>query len=253
VDLPFITDPFFYLVAVPAVLLVGISKSGFGMGFGALATPLMAMAVTVPQAAAIMMPLLSVIDVLGIRALRKDLDKELLKFLLPWGLLGTVIGAVLFGLLNPKLVAGIVGIFTLLALAQRYFYPPTAMSKPPPRWVGAILTTASGFTSFVAHAGSPPISAYVLPMRLSPLVYASTMNHLFFFINLAKWGPYAFLGLLNMRNLATSLVLLPLVPIGVWTGVRLAKRISPALFYKLVYSGLFLTGLKLVWDGFFKA
>ncbi|MFZ9298522.1 MAG: sulfite exporter TauE/SafE family protein [Hylemonella sp.] len=252
-DLPFITDPYFYLVAVPAVLLVGVSKSGFGMGFGSLATPLMAMSITVPQAAAIMMPLLSAIDLMGIRALRKDLDKQLFKFLLPWALLGTVIGAVLFGLLEARVVAGIVGIFTLLALAQRFFFPPSAISKPPPRWAGAILTTTSGFTSFVAHAGSPPISAYVLPMRLPPLVYASTMNYLFFFINLAKWGPYALLGLFSVRNLLTSLVLMPLVPLGVWLGVGLARRISPELFYRLVYFGLFLTGCKLVWDGFIKA
>lgn len=252
-DLPFITDPFFYLMAVPAVLLLGISKSGFGMGFGALATPMLAMSVTVPQAAAIMMPLLTVIDLFGIRALRKELDKPLLKFLLPWGLLGTLIGAVLFTLLAPRVVAGIVGIFTMLALAQRFFFPPTAISKPPPRWMGAILTTASGFTSFVAHAGSPPISAYVLPLRLPPLVYAATMNYLFFFINLAKWGPYAMLGLFDARNLSTSLMLLPLVPLGVASGVRLARRIAPALFYKLVYTGLFLTGLKLIWDGFFRA
>jgi len=252
-DLPFNTDPFFYLVAIPAVLLVGISKSGFGMGFGALATPLMAMSVSVPQAAAILMPLLSAIDLLGIRALRKDLDKKLLHFLLPWALLGTVIGAVLFGLLDAKLVAGIVGVLTLLALAQRFFFPPRPDSPPPPRWAGAILTTATGFTSFVAHAGSPPISAYVLPLRMPPLVYAATMNYLFFYINLAKWGPYALLGLFSVSNLLSSLVLLPLVPLGVWIGVRMARRISPTLFYRLVYTGLFLTGSKLVWDGFFKA
>ena len=39
--LPIITDPLFYAVAVPAVLLMGLSKSGFASGFGALATPLM--------------------------------------------------------------------------------------------------------------------------------------------------------------------------------------------------------------------
>ncbi len=43
-SLPVISDPFFYAVAVPAVLLLGISKSGFGAGFGSLAVPLMALA-----------------------------------------------------------------------------------------------------------------------------------------------------------------------------------------------------------------
>ena len=92
-NFPLITDPYFYLVAVPAVLLLGVSKSGFGTGFGALAVPLMAVAVTVPQAAAILMPVLLVMDLLGITALRKELDARLLRFLLPFGLLGTLICA----------------------------------------------------------------------------------------------------------------------------------------------------------------
>ncbi len=52
-----------------------------------------------------------------------------------------------------------------------------------------------------------------------------------------------------MRNLSTSLVLLPLAPMGVWVGVRLARRIDPVLFYRLLYLGMFLTGSKLLWDG----
>jgi uncharacterized membrane protein YfcA len=41
-----------------------------------------------------------------------------------------------------------------------------------------------------------------------------------------------------------------LVPVGVWLGVRVARRIKPELFYRLLYIGMFLTGCKLVWDGF---
>ena len=55
---PLIHDPAFWAVAVPAVLMMGLSKSGFLGGFGALAVPLMSLAVPVPQAAAIMLPLL---------------------------------------------------------------------------------------------------------------------------------------------------------------------------------------------------
>lgn len=250
VSFPLITDWYFYAVSVPAVLLLGISKSGFGAGFGSLAVPMMALAVTVPQAAAILMPVLLVMDLLGIAALRKDYDRALLRFLLPSGLVGIVIGALLFKVLPANIVAGIVGVFTLLFLAQRLLFPPHADSAPPPRWVGAVLTAASGFTSFVAHAGGPPITAYVLPLKLRPVVFAATMSWFFFFINLAKWLPYAWLGLLDWRNLATSLVLLPLAPVGVWVGIRMARRINPRLFYQLIYLGLLLTGVKLVWDAF---
>lgn len=196
-----ITDPYFYAVTVPAVLLLGISKSGLGAGFGSLAVPMMALAVTVPQAAAILMPVLLLMDVLGITAFRKDFDHTLLRFILP------------------------------------------------PKWLGAVLSTLSGFTSFVAHAGGPPINAYVIPLKLSPIRFTATMAFFFFVVNLCKWIPYAWLGLLDMRNMSTSLVLLPFAPIGVWIGVHWARRISQVLFYRLLYVGMLLTGLKLVWDG----
>jgi uncharacterized membrane protein YfcA len=245
---PFITDPYFYVVTVPAVLLLGVSKSGFGAGFGSLAVPMMALAVSVPQAAAILMPVLLLMDVLGMAAFRKDFDLKLLKFLIPCGLVGIVVGALLFKMLDARVVAGIVGVFTLLFLAQRLLFPPKADSAPPPRWLGAILTATSGFTSFVAHAGGPPVNAYMIPLRLSPIRFTATMAFFFFVINLSKWVPYAWLGLLDWRNLATSLVLLPIAPIGVWVGVRLARRISQVLFYRFLYAGMFLTGVKLLWD-----
>lgn len=248
VDFPLITDPFFYAVAIPAVLLLGISKSGFGAGFGSLAVPVMALSVTVPQAAAILMPLLLVMDLLGVAAYRRNFDVTFLKFLLPFGLLGTLVGALLFKLLEARMVAGIVGGFTLLFLAQRLLFPPRPDSAPPPKWLGAVLTVTSGFTSFVAHAGGPPLSAYVIPLRLSPIQFTANMAVFFFVINLSKWIPYAWLGLLDLRNMATSLVLLPLAPLGVWIGVRLARRISPVWFYRILYVGMLLTGIKLLWD-----
>ncbi len=244
-----ITDPFFYAVAVPAVLLMGISKSGFGAGFGSLAVPLMALAITVPQAAAILMPVLLLVDLLGLAAFRHRFDRDLLKFLLPFGIIGTVVGTLLFKVLDSHWVAGIVGGCTLLFLAQRLLFPPRPDSPPPPKWLGAVLTTLSGFTSFVAHAGSPPLNAYVIPLRLAPMTFTATMAFFYFVINLSKWIPYAWLGLLDAQNMSTSLVLLPLAPVGVWMGVRVAKRINPILFYRLIYFGMFLTGCKLLWDG----
>jgi uncharacterized protein len=251
-NFPLITDASFYAVAIPAVLLMGMSKSGFGAGFGSLAVPLMALVITVPQAAAIMMPLLLVMDLLGISAYRKDFDKRLLKFLIPCGLVGTLVGTLLFKLIPSQLVAGIVGVITLAFLAHKLLPTQARVADNTPRWVNAILIATSGFTSFVAHAGGPPFNMYMLAQRLSPVVFTATAAYFFFFVNLSKWIPYAWLGLLDLRNFATSLVLMPLAPIGVWIGVRIARRIQPMLFYRLVYLGMFLTGCKLVWDGFFK-
>jgi len=249
VNLPVLADPAFYAIAVPAVLLMGLAKSGFLGGFGSLAVPLMALTVPVPQAAAIMLPLLFVMDVAGLQKMWRERDAALLRLLVPAGLIGTVVGTVLFGLLSPKTVAGIVGAMTLLFLAQRLVFPPRPDAPPPSRPLGFVLGIASGFTSFVAHAGSPPISAYVLPLKLPPIRFAATMAVFFATVNLSKWLPYAWLGLIDMQNMSTSLLLLPLAPVGVWLGVWATRRIASTWFYRLAYSGMFLTGAKLLWDG----
>jgi uncharacterized protein len=155
-------------------------------------------------------------------------------------------------MLSPSAIAGIVGVITLLFLAQKLLFPPNATSKPTPRWLGMILTITSGFTSFVSHAGGPPFNAYMLSQKLSPVVFTATAAYFFFIINLSKWIPYAWLGLLDTRNFATSLALLPFAPLGVFVGVKIARKIKPDLFYRLIYLGMFLTGCKLVWDGFVK-
>ena len=244
-----ITDPWFYAVAVPAVLLMGLAKSGFLMGFGSLATPLLALTLPVPQAAAIMLPLLLVMDITGIQQLWRERDRELLRLLLPAALLGTVVGTLLFGLLSVKTVTGVVGGLTLLFLAQRLVFPPRKDAPPPPKAVGFVLAVAGGFTNFVAHAGSPPLSAYVLPLRLDPIRLTATMAVLFTAINLSKWIPYAWLGLLDHRNLVTSLALVPLAPLGVWLGIWATRHIAPGWFYRIAYTGMFCTGVKLLWDG----
>jgi uncharacterized protein len=247
-----ITDPWFYVFAVPAVLLLGLSKSGFAAGFGSLAVPIMALSVPVPQAAAIFLPLLLAMDILGQHALWQHIDRQFIKFLIPFGLLGTVVGTVTFKYVDSNTVAGIVGIFTWLFLAQRLLFSPKPGDAATPKWVGALLTITSGFTSFVSHAGGPPVNAYVIPMRMAPLVFTATMGSYFMALNLSKWVPYVYLGLFDAKNLWTSLVLLPLAPVGVYSGIALAKRISAKAFYNFIYLGMFLTGGKLIWDGFLK-
>ena len=83
-----ISDPFFYAVAIPAVLVMGVSKGGFGSGLGIMATPMVALAVPTPQAAAIMLPILLVMDVTGLAAYRGTFERRNLGLLLAGGIAG---------------------------------------------------------------------------------------------------------------------------------------------------------------------
>lgn len=110
-------------------------------------------------------------------------------------------------------------------------------------------STLSGFTSFVSHAGGPPMMIYLLPKQLEKAVLVGTLTILFTVINYTKLIPYALLGQLSADNLATAAVLAPIAPLGVKLGAWLHDRIDEKLFYRLSYGFLLLTGLKLSWDG----
>jgi uncharacterized membrane protein YfcA len=247
--LPLITDPTFYAVAIPAAVLVGIGKSGVAGGFGILAVPLLALVMPVPQAAAIVLPLLTVGDFFGLAALIRERDRALLWILLPAGLAGTVLGYLLFDVLSPKTVSAVLGLMTLLFLAQRAWSRAGTEARPVPKAFTALAGVVSGVTSFVAHAGGPPISIALLPMRLAPAVFAATTTVFFTVLNASKWLPYAWLGLIDATNMLSALALAPFAVLGVWAGVKLLRRLPAMWFYRLVSAGLLVTGVKLTWDG----
>lgn len=243
-----IDDPSFYAVAVPAALLVGLGKAGIGGGLGMLAVPMMALSVTVPQAAAIVLPLLTVGDLFGLAALVRQRDRALLRVLLPTGLVGIVIGLLLFNVTSPRAMGALVGVIALLFVAQRLLFKPPEQPRVMPRWAVALAGMVSGITSFAAHAGGPPISMVLMPMKLAPMTFAATGAVFFAAINASKWLPYAWLGLIDRTNMSTALLLAPCAAAGVWLGVHLLKRIAQVWFYRLVSVGLFVTGVKLVSD-----
>jgi hypothetical protein len=250
--LPFIADPWFYLLAIPAVLLTGISKGGFASGAGNMLMPMMSLAVPAPVAAGIALPLLCAMDVSGVKAFWRKWDGREMRALLPWSVVGVALGGLAFGLLSDRAITAMVGIVTLLFLARTLWLARRGTgpaAAPHDRLKAAVCGAASGFTSTIAHAGAPPLAVYLYPRRLDRQTMAATTVVFFGVVNYAKLVPYALLGNLSVGNLATSLVLLPLAPAGVYLGIWMQRHVSDALFYRVLYALLLVTGVKLTWDG----
>lgn len=90
---------------------------------------------------------------------------------------------------------------------------------------------------------------YLLRRPLDRTDFVGTTVLFFAVVNYVKLVPYGWLGQLDATNLATSLVLAPLAPLGVAIGVYLHRRVSDRLFFGVVYVLLFLVGLRLMWEG----
>jgi uncharacterized membrane protein YfcA len=200
----------------------------------------------------IALPVLCVMDVAGLRAWWGQWSVREMRAILPAGLLGILIGTLTFHLFSARGISLMLGLLTLGFLARRVWQRLRGLLPPPaaPNRVKAwLFGTASGFTSTLAHTGGPPLAMYLYPLRLERQVLAATTTVFFGVMNYTKLLPFWGLGLLDWTNILTSLVLIPVAPVGVHLGIRLQKRISDHAFYNTVYILLAITGTKLVWDG----
>ena len=244
-----IDDPWFYVTAVVAVLIVGIAKGGLGGGIAVVGVPLMAMTVSPVQAAAVLLPILMVMDVLALRAYWGRWDVANLRVLLPASLVGTLLGFLTAGLLSPDGLRVLVAAIALV-YALRHFSATQLEPRAAEPLAGSVWGALSAFTSFSVHAGGPPLQAYLLPQAMARTRFQATSVVFFFVVNWSKVGPYAWLGQWTADNLVTSAVLLPLAPLGVSMGRRLHDRVDDRLFFLMVHIGLLLIGVKLLYDVF---
>ncbi len=246
---PVISDPIFYLAAVVAVTFLGLAKGGFS-GVGLVATPLLALAVPPVQAAAILLPILLLQDVISVWVYRRDWDAWNLKVMLPGAVIGVGAAWLLAAHVPSSHVRLAIGLIALAFVLNRWFGEGLAAApRRPSAFLGFICGAGSAFTSTLAHAGSPPFQIHVLPQKLPKMTFVGTATMFFAASNVMKIAPYFALGQLSTENLAISAALLPLAVATNFLGIWLVRRTPTELFYRIAYVLVFLISLELIRAG----
>jgi len=248
-SLQILHDPWFYVAAIPVVFITGMSKGGFGPGTGLLALPLLSLVVPPLQAAAITLPVLCAMDLAGLWSYRKTWDRTNMAIILPGALLGVLVGTLTAGWVSNRGVEIIIGAVAVAFVLHKWLGRQSPQAAPPQIGRGLFWSGLSGFTSFIAHAGGPPLSVYLLPQRMDKTLFVGTNVIFFAVINYVKLVPYAWLGQFSSVNLGTSLILMPIAVVGVYIGIWLHKFVDEALFYRIIYGLILACGVKLLADG----
>ncbi len=239
----------FYLVAVPAVIVLGLSKGGFA-GLGSLATPMLSLVISPVRAAAIVLPILIVQDWVSVWAFRRDFSPRNLLILIPSSMIGVAAGWLLAARVSEDAVRLAVGLISIAFVV--YMLVRDRLGRAPverPSLPGGVLWgSLAGFTSFISHAGSPPFQVYVMPQQLKPRVFAGTATMFFAAVNLIKVPPYFLLGQFSRDNMAISAALIPLAVLSTLAGVWLVRRVSADRFYAIILIITFAIGVKLTYD-----
>lgn len=244
-----LTDPLFYLVSIPAVLLYGIAKGGFGGAVAVLSVPMMALVMSPTQAAAILLPILVVMDILVVKTYWGVFDRQALRLLLPGAVVGIGVGYYTADSMNDDHMRILIGVLSLFFGIQSLIRQHSRPKSEHEVVAGTAFGALAGFTSFSIHAGGPPFAMYLMPRKLTPLLYAGTAGIFFAVVNAIKLIPYTLLGQFTMDNLVYSLLLVPLAPLGVMLGHYLVKRSNPVAYYNIISFFLVVVGSKLLWDG----
>lgn len=246
-----LADPWFYAAAIPAVILVGLSKGGLGGAMGFVGVPMMALVMSPVQGAAILLPILCLMDVVSLWTWRGVYDRTTLAIMLPGAVVGIALGWLTAAMVTPGMVRLIVGTVAIVFVGRWLWQLARRRAALPARHgrvAGAFWGTVAGFTSFVAHVGGPPYQVYALPLRLDPKVFAGTSVIFFAITNALKLIPYFALGQFDTTNLTASAVLMPIAPFGTLAGAWVVRRMRPEVFYPFSYLTVAVIAVKLLYD-----
>lgn len=246
-----LSDPFTIIVACLAVIVVGMAKGGFA-GFGTLGAPLLALALPPAVAAAILLPILLVQDVISVWSFRKTWDRWIVGWMLPGAALGVLGGWMFAAHVHEDQLLTALGAITAFFGAYRLWIERggrIVAASTSPGWVGSVFGMVMGLTSQIAHAGGPPFQMWVAPRRLPHESFVGTGAVLFAAVNWMKVPSYLALGTLNGQTFSAAALLIPLAIASTLVSVRVVRRMDSTRFYTLVYWLMVGLGLKLMWDG----
>lgn len=244
-------DLTFFALAIPAVIFAGVSKSGFGSGAAFAATPILALVLPPSAAIGLMLPLLMLVDVASLRPYWRKWHWPSAKVLLIGAVPGVALGALLYRFTDPdlfRLFIGAIAIGFVLYQGALKLRLIRFSARPFGPTGGMVAGLAAGFTSFVSHAGGPPVAIYMLATGLPKTTFQATTVLIFWAINIMKFIPYAALGIFTWETFRADLMLAPFALLGAWLGVKAHHMVPERLFFGLTYVMLTLTGAKLIWD-----
>ena len=239
-----------YVTLIIAFLgfMIGLAKGGFG-GFGALLTPILSLVLPVASAVGVLLPMLMVGDVFALRMYWQEWDTDLLKRMLPLGIVGALIGTFLLSSLPPNVLRIALGIFVLIVVAYRYASDRIKSMEYQPRpWHASLAGLLAGTASGMFNGGGPPFNSYLLLKKVSARPFIATGAIYFAVLNLIKVPGFLYTGVLDLPLLLSLWWVFPFIPIGIWVARRTLTRISPSAFERIITLLLIFSSLWLFWQ-----
>lgn len=255
---PGVPLPLFWIFVGLAIIVQGISKSGFAGGAGILALPLMMLVMPVDKVAATLLPLLILCDMNAIYHHRHNKDWSRIRSIALPCLIGIVLGAGVWWWIGEegvesygraiKTFVGIIAILFAFYIAMKEAALHWVEQYTPGRKSAWLTGVSAGFCSTIAHAAGPIIGLYMFAQGMGKSLFVGTTAWTFTLINLTKLPFYLGVGLIRKDVLLFDLILVPLIPLGSYLGHWMHHRVSETLFNRIIFVLTILAAIQLLFD-----
>ena len=224
-----------FLLAALGAFLLGIAKSGV-KGIAVFIVILFVFAFGAKASTGVLMPLLIGGDIFAIIYYKKHADWKYIFILIPWMILGVILGTYFGNLLDENTFRlGMAGLILLTTLLLLYWerYP---LKQVPSHWSFAgSLGVLAGFTTMIGNLAGAVTNIYFLAMRLPKNVFIGTSAYVFFIINIFKVPFHVYVWeTINLGSFLTSLSYFPFLFLGLFVGVKVVARINDKNYRKLI-------------------
>lgn len=210
-----------------AVFLLGISKSGI-KGLGIAIVIILAFVFGEKASTGILLPMLICADIMAVIYYNRHANWNYIKKLIPWMVLGVLIGVWLGNDISEDLFKKIMAIIIIVSVFLMFYTERKQSSSVPTHPLFSITAGfLAGFTTMIGNLAGPIANIYFLAMRLPKNEFIGTAAWLFFIINVFKL-PFHFLvwKTVTKETLFLNLALFPVIIFSFFAGTWIVKQIS---------------------------
>lgn len=227
---------FQWAILALSALFIGMSKTGV-QGITLLAVPYMAMAFGAKESTGIILPMLCLADIIAVVYYKRIAAWKVVAKLLPTAIFGFFVAIFVDKLIPANEFRQLMGWTLVLALAvmiwSEIFGKENKWMKK--WWYAAVFGLLGGFTTMIGNAAGPVMSVYLLSMRKEKMEYIGINAWFFLVVNLLKIPLQIFVWKnISASTISLDLMMLPLIGIGAWLGIRIVKLFPEKAFRRFI-------------------
>jgi len=218
-----------------AAFIIGLSKAGL-KGMDMLNVTIMAIVFGGKASTGIVLPLLCAADIGAVYFYNRHAQWKHFWKLIPWMAIGILIGVFVGKDLNEAVFRKIMALIILVTVVIILYmeFRKTVSIPTNPLFVSGT-GLVSGFTTMLGNLAGAFSNIYFLAMRLPKNDFIGTAAWVFLVINLFKLPFQVFYWKnITSSSLQTDLVLLPVLAIGFWMGLKIVHKIKDDQYRKVV-------------------